>query len=72
MVRLLLECMRLRCFQCVWFQSHNGAIAALLRAAKPQLEIWFQSHNGAIAALLRAAKPQLEIWFQSHNGAIAA
>jgi len=51
MVRLLLrfECMRLLCFQ--WFQSHNGAIAALFDELVVPLLREFQSHNGAIAAL---------------------
>ena len=34
-----------------WFQSHNGAIAAVVAHAKTLLKLRFQSHNGAIAAV---------------------
>ena len=35
--------------QPLWFQSHNGAIAAS-REEESEAPEWFQSHNGAIAA----------------------
>jgi len=73
MVRLLPQHDRLQSRRKSRFQSHNGAIAAVMSIAadnNPQLK--FQSHNGAIAAnFLLAIKRNFDK-FQSHNGAIAA
>jgi len=54
------------------FQSHNGAIAALLRHWHDRVFLQFQSHNGAIAALSLESDTIVATAFQSHNGAIAA
>ena len=56
----------------LWFQSHNGAIAAITVAGNSLLRCWFQSHNGAIAALYSRRQHYRNAMFQSHNGAIAA
>ena len=56
-----------------YFQSHNGAIAAIVDAELGLLrQIHFQSHNGAIAAVFDDWGPLYPDGFQSHNGAIAA
>jgi len=54
------------------FQSHNGAIAAVLAEAIGKLVQVFQSHNGAIAATACKRSGGEQNKFQSHNGAIAA
>ena len=54
------------------FQSHNGAIAAMICLANASARSLFQSHNGAIAAKMAITSTCLTHWFQSHNGAIAA
>ena len=54
------------------FQSHNGAIAAVVRFHQHPIRNLFQSHNGAIAALHEADDDAAVLKFQSHNGAIAA
>ena len=54
------------------FQSHNGAIAALLHHGHRARSVLFQSHNGAIAALTALMTTRGFASFQSHNGAIAA
>ena len=45
----------------LWFQSHNGAIAASDGMDGRDRSLWFQSHNGAIAATRspRSSPPQM-------------
>ena len=72
MVRLLLNKATLLCVLFIAFQSHNGAIAALLLRTSPRPNLRF---NPTMVRLLlvrsKVNRPDPKL-FQSHNGAIAA
>ena len=51
----------------LWFQSHNGAIAAVARKLWEIVRALFQSHNGAIAASCSHCATSTCPMFQSHK-----
>ena len=54
------------------FQSHNGAIAALLQLLSPRLRARFNPTMVRLLHVHNIPQPVGNVWFQSHNGAIAA